>query len=84
MWPMQKRNDLFYSVHVERLCTPYFKDLQKHCGTSPNSLQPKTIRIVQRLIAHLKQLMKYCDFHHSLEAMLHDRFMCGINDTRIQ
>ena len=45
---------------------------------------PKPSVIVQRLIAHLKQLMKYCDFHHSLEAMLHDRFMCGINDTRIQ
>ena len=61
---------------------------------------PKPSMIVQRLkfnscsrqqgesvsvfIARLRQLTEYCDFDHSLEAMLHDRFVCGINDTRVQ
>ena len=39
---------------------------------------------VSAFIAHLRQLTEYCDLDHSLEVMLCDRLVCGINDAHIQ
>ena len=35
-------------------------------------------------VAELRRLTEYCDFGTSLEDMLHDRLVCGVNDDRIQ
>ena len=35
-------------------------------------------------VAELRRLTKYCDFGITLEDMLRDRLVCGVNDDRIQ
>ena len=39
---------------------------------------------VATYIAELRHLTRYCDFDTSLNDMLHDRLMCGIENGRIQ
>ena len=39
---------------------------------------------VATYIAELKRLSNHCDFAGTLEDLLCDRLMCGINDSRIQ
>ena len=35
-------------------------------------------------IAELWQLTEHCEYGNSLNSMLHDRFVCGVEDYRIQ
>ena len=49
-----------------------------------NSCSRQQGESVSAFVARLRQLTEYCDLDHSLEAMLHDRLVCGINDTCIQ
>ena len=39
---------------------------------------------VQQYVAELRSLSVHCDFHDQLEEMMRDRFVCGVNDERIQ
>jgi len=65
-----------------------------------NHLQPKPSEIVQRYkfhscfrtsdqsvstyVAHLRHLSADCNFGDTLEPMLRDRLVCGVNNDRIQ
>ena len=80
--------------------TLYSKPYKEIVELVQTHYSPKPTVIVQRLkfnlcsrqqgesvsafIARLRQLTEYCDIDHSLEAMLCDRLVCGINDSRIQ
>ncbi|RUS83602.1 hypothetical protein EGW08_008656 [Elysia chlorotica] len=39
---------------------------------------------VRVYVAELKRLSEFCEYNDSLEEMLRDRLVCGINDSRIQ
>ena len=39
---------------------------------------------VAAFIAKLRHLTQHCEFGESLQDMLHDRLVCGVNDARLQ
>ena len=49
-----------------------------------NSRIRQTGESVSTFMTELRQSSKYCDFGESLNDMLRDRLVCGINDSRIQ
>ena len=49
-----------------------------------NSCNRKAGEPVADYIVHLRQLAKDCDFKASLNDMLRDQLVCGVNDDRIQ
>ena len=49
-----------------------------------NSRNRKAGEPVADYIGHFRQLAKDCDFKVSLNDMLRDRLVCGVNDDRIQ
>lgn len=79
---------------------PGDKSYQELTELVKNHLQPKPSEIVQRYkfhtafrqngqtiaeyVAQLRHLSRDCNFGESLEAMLRDRLVCGVNDDKIQ
>lgn len=55
---------------------------QKSCKGLTST--PEKEESVANYVAELRSLADYCNFGESLEAMLRDRLMCGINDAGIQ
>ena len=49
-----------------------------------NSCRRRQGETVATFVAELRRLTEYCDFGTSLEDMLRDRLVCGVNDDRIQ
>jgi hypothetical protein len=49
-----------------------------------NSCRRRQGETVAMFVAELRRLTKYCEFGASLDDMLRDRLVCGINDERIQ
>ena len=44
----------------------------------------KSVESVAAFVSELRSIAKLCNFRETLETMLHDRIVCGINDTVIQ
>ena len=79
---------------------PDTKSLKDLVELVKNHVQPKPSEIVQRYkfhscfrskdqsnsdyVAHLRHLSFDCNFGDTLDAMLRDRFVCGVNDERIE
>ena len=79
---------------------PGDKSFQELSDLVRNHLQPKPSEIVQRYkfhscfrqadqsvsdhVAHLRNLSTDCNFGATLEPMLRDRLVCGVNNDRIQ
>ena len=49
-----------------------------------NSRVRKQGETVAAYIAELRALSEYCNYGDTLDSMLHDRLVCGINDVQIQ
>ena len=67
--------------------------LEKHFCPQPqlavrrfkfHSRQRKIGESVAAYVAELRSLARYCEFKDSLEDMLKDRLVCGVNDAHIQ
>ena len=67
--------------------------LEKHFDPKPSSIVQRfkfNTRIrnsdesVATYVANLRAIGEHCDFGDTLELMIRDRLVCGINDTRIQ
>ena len=67
--------------------------LEKHFSPKPSSIVQqykfhtrirKPTETVATYVAALRAIGEHCDFGDSLEAMIRDRLVCGINNVRIQ
>ena len=81
----RKPADIEFSVLVE--------EVRNHFNPKPSviverfqfhSRVRKMEESVSTYVAELRRLSQHCDFGESLEYMLRDRIVCGINDNRIQ
>ena len=66
--------------------------LQKHFNPKPSPIvqrfkfhtRVRKHESVATYVAELRVIRKHCNFQDSLDAMIHDRLICGINSIRIQ
>ena len=49
-----------------------------------NSCRRKQRQSVSTFVVELRHLTEHCEFGDSMDDMLHDRLVCGINDSRLQ
>ena len=70
-----------------------FAVLAKHFNPTPSLIVERfkfhsraraTNESVAEFVAGLRKLTEHCDFRDSLEDMLRDRLVCGVNDEKIQ
>ena len=76
-------------VSFDNLC----KLMSAHKRTTPNPIAEifrfntrnrESTESVATYVAELRALTEHCDYGESLDSMLRDRLVCGINDERIQ
>ena len=69
------------------------QELEKHYSPKPSEIverfkihnrSRREKESVAEFIAGLKKLTEHCNFGDTLDAMLRDRLVCGINDDKIQ
>ena len=81
----EKPGEKSYAVLVEAL--------SKHFKPTPSEIVErfkfhsrvrKAVESIATFVAELRSLSEYCNFGPSLEDMLRDRLVCGVNDHAIQ
>ena len=67
--------------HLRRYYSPKPSIIVQRCKFNTRYRQQG--ESVAKFVAELRQIAQFCGYGKILEDMLHDRLVCGVNDTRI-